>query len=380
MPAPDNGWQVDTPSGTGFRQDVLCTRLREIAGGKDNVHSVLIERHGKLVAELYRSGKDSPLSVHSGLLPVTTAFSKDTLHDARSISKSVVGLLVGISIERGKLQLTDRVLDYFPELSTYRSNGRERIEVRDLLTMSSGLEWNEMGRGMLTSSETRLIWQSDPVDYYFDRPPITLPGQHFNYAGGATAALASLLEKVNGKPFSQIVKDDLFEPLEITDWEWVVNWRGVPMAYAGLRIKPRDMLKLGRLMQNGGRWNSRQIVPARWIGDTMRPHLPTSIHFMSIKDGAVNYGYQWWNGSVDWHGRILQWSAAIGNGGQRIFVVPELDVTIVITAGDYGSADIQMVVGQIIAGLLDTIAPEGSKETLIYSPATGSSGAQELIQ
>lgn len=225
--------------------------------------------------------------------------------------------------------------------------------------MSSGLEWNEMGHGMLTSSETPLTWKSDPLSY-FDRALITLPGERFNYAGGATAALVSLLEKFNGKPFRQIVKEDLFEPLQVTDWEWVANWRGVPMAYAGLRIKPRDMLELGRLMQNRGRWNSRQIVPARWIGDTMRPHLPTSIYFMSIKDGTVNYGYQWWNGSTDWRGRTLQWSAAIGNGGQRIFVVPALDVSIVITAGDYNSPNIQMVVGQMIAGLLDTIAPEGS--------------------
>lgn len=221
------------------------------------------------------------------------------------------------------------------------------------------MERNGAWHGMLTSSETPLTWKSDPLSY-FDRALITLPGERFNYVGGATAALVSLLEKFNGKPFRQIVKEDLFEPLQVTDWEWVANWRGVPMAYAGLRIKPRDMLELGRLMQNRGRWNSRQIVPARWIGDTMRPHLPTSIYFMSIKDGTVNYGYQWWNGSTDWRGRTLQWSAAIGNGGQRIFVVPALDVSIVITAGDYNSPNIQMVVGQMIAGLLDTIAPEGS--------------------
>jgi CubicO group peptidase (beta-lactamase class C family) len=357
LPASDRFWQAVSPAAQGFMQDKLCRTLQEIAGGPDNVHSILIERHGNLLAELYRTGKDTPISAPliTQLLPAaSTSFTASTLHDARSVSKSVIGLLTGITIQRGALRLEDRVLDHFPELSELRTRGREDITVRHLLTMSAGLDWQEIRQGWLTSNETPLLWRKAPAKYYFDRPLTSQPGTMFNYAGGATMVLAELLVRANAKPLEQLVKEDLFGPLGIDRWEWATNLRGLPMAYAGLRIRPRDMLKLGRLVNNRGRWQGRQVVPEAWIEDTLKQHVPANLGFMGL-GGEVGYGYQWWNGTVDWHGKILAWSAAIGNGGQRILVVPSLDVTIVVTAGDYGSPTMQKTVGQIVVALLDAL-------------------------
>lgn len=358
LPAADASWQVAPPATLGFSPARLCGTLQDVAGGAANVHGLLVERHGKLVAEMYRNGTDTPInsSLIAQLLPGTAAtFSADTLHDARSVSKSVIGLLTGITIGRGRLHATDKVLDYFPELGSLRTRGRENITVQHLLTMSAGLEWEEMSHGWLTSSETPLLWRRQPVPYYLDRTLVTRPGEVFNYAGGATMVLAELLVRVNGKPLEQLVRDDLFGPLGIMHWEWVPNLRGIPMAYGGLRLSPRDMLKLGRLVNNQGRWQGRQVVPQDWISDLQRQHVPTGLAFMGMKGGDVGYGYQWWNGTVDWHGKTLHWSAAIGNGGQRIVVVPALDLTVVVTAGEYGSLTIQKTVGRIVAAVLDDV-------------------------
>lgn len=358
LPPADVSWQVAPPATLGFAPDKLCNTLRGVAGGADNVHGLLVERHGKLLAEVYRSGTDTPInsSLIAQLLPGTaTAFSSDTLHDVRSVSKSVIGLLTGIAIGREQLHVNDKVLDLYPELASLRTQGRENITVQHLLTMSAGLEWQEMSHGWLTSSETPLLWRRQPVSYYLNRTLVTKPGEVFNYAGGATAVLADLLVRVSGRPLEQLVREDLFGPLNITSWEWVPNLRGVPMAYAGLRLLPRDMLKIGRLVNNQGRWLGRQVVPQNWIVDMQRQHVAARLPFMGMKGGEVGYGYQWWNGTVDWHGKPLRWTAAIGNGGQRIAVVPELDLTVVVTAGDYGSPAIQTAVGRIVAAVLDVI-------------------------
>ncbi|NEX64744.1 serine hydrolase domain-containing protein [Noviherbaspirillum galbum] len=356
LPTADSSWEVAPPASLGFSPDKLCNTLRDVAGGSDNVHGLLVERHGKLLAEIYRNGTDTPInsSLIAQLLPGTAAsFSADTLHDVRSVSKSVIGLLTGITIGRGQLHASDKVLDHYPELGSLRTEGREEITVQHLLTMSAGLEWQEMSHGWLTSSETPLLWRRQAVSYYLNRTLVTRPGEVFNYAGGATMVLADLLVRVNGRPLEQLVQEDLFGPLGITRWEWVPNLRGVPMAYAGLRLLPRDMLKLGRLANAQGRWQGRQVVPQTWIADMQRQHVPARLAFMGMKGGDVGYGYQWWNGTVDWHGKTLRWSAAIGNGGQRIAVVPALDLTVVVTAGEYGSPAIQKAVGRIVAAVLD---------------------------
>ncbi|MCE9598231.1 MAG: beta-lactamase family protein [Spirochaetia bacterium] len=355
-PVPDAYWQVASADSQGFSETRLCESLTAVARSSDNVHSVLVERHGRIVGEVYRTGKDRTL-MDSTFWPfaTTTAFSEATLHDQRSVTKSIVSLLIGISIDRGQLKTDQLVLDSYPELKELQNGGRETITVKDLLMMSSGLDWAEMGHGPLTSDELPLLWKKDPVAYFFDRKLTSLPGTTFNYAGGSTMSLADLLVRVRKESLQQIAQKELFNPLEIKEVDWATNFRDVPLPHAGLRLKPRDMLKIGRLLNQNGKWNGKQIVSEAWIKTSLAPLIKTNINLMSVGGEDVYYGYQWWTGSMDWHGRKLQWSAGIGNGGQRIFVVPELDLTCVITSGDYGDREIQQTVSKIFFSVLASI-------------------------
>ena len=266
-------WQSDTPSHAHIDADGLCTVLRGVLAGPDNLHSLLIARHGRLITELYRSGSDR--SIYS-LSSRKVDFGPADRHDMRSISKSVVGLLVGIVLEEGKLALSTPIADLYPEYPNLREPGRRSITLEHLLTMSSGLEWHESvaSYGSAANDETRLFWDSSPIHFVLSRPIAAPVGRQFNYNGGGTAVVADVLVRASKTPLRELARTRLFEPLGITDWEWVSDLNGRPVAFAGLRLKPRDLLKFGRMMLDRGQWQGRQIVPAEWVAQSMRPTSP----------------------------------------------------------------------------------------------------------
>jgi len=277
-------------------------------------------------------------------------FDSTSVHDLRSVSKSVVGLLVGVAIQQGKIaSVTTPALQFYPEYADLRSPERDAVTLERLLTMSSGLRWNEAVTtyGGFDNDETRLYWDWAPYRYVLSRPFDAVPGAEFNYNGGGTAVLADILARTTGASLREYARASLFEPLGISDWEWVADPYGRPLAFAGLRMRPRDLAKIGRMVLDHGQWQGRQVVPADWVNASLRPHIATG-------DG-LNYGYQWWVGGVDWQGRVLTWSAAFGNGGQRLYVVPELDLAVVITAGDYNSRQIGRTVSQLFKQVVATV-------------------------
>lgn len=320
----ENGWERGDPGALGFDAARLGAVLSDMMGGEANLHGVVVERHGRLVAERYRRGRDR--SVNS-LFPHTRDFGPATLHDVRSVGKSVISLLLGIAQQQGRLKgLGTPVLEFYPEYAELAVPERKAITLEHLLTMSSGLAWHEGGDG--PDDEHRLMWKWSPAYHVLSRPIQAPPGTRFNYNSGGTLLLADILGRATGMPWKDYARAALFEPLGITDWEWVGDFHGRPMAYTGLRLRPRDLAKLGRLVLDRGRWRGRQLVPEAWIAASLQPRLETGF------DGT-RYGYFWWTGTAPWKGRSLPWAAAFGNGGQRLFVVPELDLTVVMTSGAY---------------------------------------------
>ena len=314
--------------------------------GPSNLHSVLVERHGRLVAELYRRGQDR--SVYS-LFAHDTDFGPVTLHDTRSVGKSVVSLLLGIAKQQGKVgDLATPAMAFYPEYADLATPERKAITLEHLLTMSSGFEWHEGGSG--PDDEHRLYWKWSPYRYVLSRPIVASPGRTFNYNSGGTAVLADILTRVTRMPLKDFARQALFEPLGIRDWEWVADLHGRPMAFTGLRLRPRDMAKIGRLVVDHGQWRGQQIVPAEWIRASLQPRISTGYP-------GLQYGYQWWAGTVAWQGKDIAWSAAFGNGGQRLFVVPELDLVAVITAGAYGDPTIAPRVNAFLQDLVSTVQP-----------------------
>lgn len=351
-----DGWELSTPEASGFNPTTLCLTLTAIAQGKDNIHSIVIERHGKLVAEMYRSGKDKSIARGLGVWPPfapTANFGPDTLHDNRSIGKSVISLLVGIEKQQGKIaSLATPVLDYYPEYKDLHSPALDAINLEHLLTMSGGWKWDE---GAQPNNEMRLFWKTDPVRYVLERPIESPPGTKWNYNGGGTLILADIVSRVAGKPWLDVANTELFAPLGITQWQWVTDLRGRPASFDGLRLRPRDMAKLGRLMLNHGRWNGRQLVAEDWIDASLKPRLSVGFRSPGDQPDEIHYGYQWWAGTAAWKDHRVAWNAGFGNGGQRIFIVPELDLTLVVTAGDYGSDDMGAKVNRLLHTVVATV-------------------------
>jgi len=334
--------EADALQAAGFDSVKLCKALNEFRTGETNFHGLVIERHGAIVAQAYRRGKDK--SVYS-LFAHTIDFDASQRHDVRSISKSITSLLWGIAQGRGKVPpLNTPVLDLLPDQAEYKNSGREAITLAHLLSMSSGLEWNEPSVYNSTNDEFGLYWRGSQANYVFRRALVKAPGSTFNYNGGGTAVVAQILSERVGMPLQDYARQYLFEPLGITDWEWLNDFRGRPLAFAGVRLRPTDLARIGQLVLQKGQWQGRQIVPAEWIEASTRPQV-------NIGDGW-QYGYQWWLGSSPALGHKVSWSAGIGNGGQRLFVAPELDLVVAITAGDYNDARI----GHLSNQLFDCIA------------------------
>jgi CubicO group peptidase (beta-lactamase class C family) len=155
------------------------------------------------------------------------------------------------------------------------------------------------------------------------------PGVVFNYSGGATSLLASALAKAVGRRIDAYAREKLFEPLGITDVEWLSFTGSTELAaFAGLRLRPRDLAKLGQLMADDGRWNGREIVPAWWITESTIPRVNAE------GQGALYYSYHWWLGRSLMNGHDLTWTAGFGSGGQRLFILPQLDLVVVVNAFD----------------------------------------------
>jgi CubicO group peptidase (beta-lactamase class C family) len=327
--------------------EALCSVLRGVAEGPNDLHSLLIARNGRLIAELYRSGPDRSLY---SLFASEKRFGPTHRHDMRSISKSVVGLLVGIILKQGELpNLSSPICDVYPEWPNLRDVGHNAITLEHLLTMSSGLEWHESVTtyGSLANDETRLFWDWSPIHFVLSRPIAAPAGSQFNYNGGGTTVIGDVLVRTSKLPLRDLARTYLFEPLGIKDWEWIGDLYGRPVAFAGLRLRPRDLLKIGQMMLDHGQWRGRQIVPTEWITQSIRPHIASG--------PGLGYGYFWWTGSVEWQGQRVPWGAAFGNGGQRLFVVPALNLTVAITAGAYNDPSIARKEMEVFQRIVATV-------------------------
>jgi CubicO group peptidase (beta-lactamase class C family) len=163
-----------------------------------------------------------------------------------------------------------------------------------------------------------------------ERELVAEPGSVFNYNGGGVALLGEVIARAAGQPLDRFADEVLFKPLDIRRHDWRRDRQGRVTPFGGLRLRPRDMAKIGRLVLDGGRWNDRQIVPAAWVAQMVADRLPAT--------GRLRYGWLWWRGTVDAGAVRHPYIAAFGNGGQRIYLVPTLDLVVVVTAGQYNQA------------------------------------------
>jgi CubicO group peptidase (beta-lactamase class C family) len=300
--------------------NTLAGRLAQAIdrGRVPDLHAVVAVRHGQVILEHYGEGEDFALNRPLGHV----RFTSDTLHDIRSITKSVVGLLYGIALAEGQVpEPGEPLLRHFPEYPDLAEDPRRALlRVEHALTMTLGLEWNEdVPYTSAANSEIAMELAPDRYRYILQQQIVEQPGVRWSYCGGASALLARLIEKGTGLALEDYTRARLLKPLGIARFEWSTGEDGRALAASGLRLTPRDLLAIGRLVLEGG----GDIVPASWLETALRPHV-------RIEEG-FSYGYQWYMGDT--------WMGGFGNGGQRIYLAPALDLAVAITAGQYDRPD-----------------------------------------
>jgi len=316
----DDGWPVATPEQVGVSRDALETFVRAIIDtpidslSSLEIHGVLIARHGTLVLEEYFHGEH-----------------RDKPHDTRSAAKSLTATLLGAAIQAGvPLSAQSRVYQVmnggtFPADLEAR---RRALTLEHLLTMSSGLDCDDSDPKS-PGSEDAVEEQTEEPDWWkltLGLKMIREPGERAVYCSVQPNLIGGVMQRAAGRPLPELFHALIAEPLAIRRYWMNLTPTGDAFMGGGVRFLPRDFMKLGQLMLNGGTWGGRRVVSAAWAKRATSP-LATF--------GSQKYGYLWWVMEYPYQGRTLQAFYAGGNGGQVVMGIPELDLVVAFYGGNY---------------------------------------------
>lgn len=321
----NDGLRVGTLADAGY--DMATVRRlvdRVVDRTYPDVHSILVYRSGKLVVEEYFYGYD-----------------RDRRHQMRSLTKSVVSALVGIAIDRRAL-VGDSVLatKHLPYEQYANPDPRKgRITLSDLLSMRSGLSCDDHSSGS-PGNEQNVYTSGDWVKFVMDLPMASSPGTEGHYCSGNVMVAGRIVERATGKLLPEFAQENLFTPLGIrardVRWNYTLDSSNAA-TFSQLYLRPRDMLKLGVLYQQQGNWRGRQVISKEWVARS-------TAKWSTVDE--TDYGYYWWrqwvNASTPSGPRRVDMVVATGNGGQKIYLVPSLDLTVVMTGGSFNASSPMM--------------------------------------
>jgi CubicO group peptidase (beta-lactamase class C family) len=305
-PWPTAGWTSSTPEEQGMDARKLAGAFDFVKAKEPNIHSLLIVRNGFLVADAY-------------FYP----FASESRHDIASITKSVTSTLVGIAVRKGLIRSVEEpLLNFFQERKPANLDERKRsITLRDLLAMRSGLQ---CVASPVEVTLMQMMASSDWVQFMLDLPMAAKPGEVFLYNSGGVHLLSAVIRNTTGLSELAFAQAELFGPLGISDVEWPFDPQGVNNhGWGDLQLHPRDMAKIGYLFLNKGRWDGKTIVSPEWVEASTRPFPGAPV---------ANYGYLWWLDEDYGY-------SAHGRGNQRIYVLPRMNMVVVITGGGLESPD-----------------------------------------
>jgi CubicO group peptidase (beta-lactamase class C family) len=300
LPASVAAPALGLPRSTPEKQGVSSERLREFVealNGVDGLHSLMVVRHGSVVAEGW-----------------WTPYDASTPHQLYSLSKSFTSTAVGFAVAEGRVSVDDEVLKYFPDDAPAAPGANLRaMRVRDLLTMSAGHQDESPSAPDKVSAKAFL---AQPVPHK--------PGTHFKYNTPATFMLSAIVQKQTGQPVVEYLRTRLFEPLGIDQPKWDANFEGISLGGYGLYVRTEDIAKFGQLYLQKGRWNGRQLLPAAWVETATAKQVSNGSNPRS--DWDQGYGFQFWrcrNGAYRGDGAF----------GQYCIVLPAQDAVVAITSG-----------------------------------------------
>jgi len=316
LPVPEareDGWRVGSPESQGFDPLVITLLDHDLRSRRiEEVDALLIARAGVLVYEGYFD-------------PATAV---DARHQLNSATKSVTSMVVGVAAQQGLVgSYEESIAELFPEASDLfeADPGKRDITLRDVLTMKAGLDWDHKAVEDRDRDDFHIKTAPDAVRYVLEKPLVHEPGTHFFYNSGCSMLLTGLIPNISGLEADAFAEMHLFKPLGIEDFLWQTTDDGTARGQDGLHMRGRDLLKLGQLYLQGGEWNGQQLVSPEWIEASFRPWTETNW-------STSRYGFQWWmyryspSGSTSHPYGLI---TASGYGGQKLFIVPELDLVAV---------------------------------------------------
>lgn len=326
-----DGWHPSTPAAEAVDGNAVSGIFDSLRGGQyPKVDSMVVVRHGALVAEGYFNG-----------------YGRDALHDLRSTGKSFTSALAGIAVEQGLMSVNDPISQHIPDFENHKNMGalKRAITVRNLLDMTSGLDcddWDPSSPG----NEEKMYARHDWVKFILDLPAIREPGSRASYCTGGVIVLGSAISYRSGMALDDYAATWLFAPLDIRESAWRRSPDGQATGGGGLKLRPRDLAKLGQLYLDGGVWNGRRVVPAAWVAESRRS--TTSL-------GNDGYGYLWWKRGFARDAATLECFFTSGNGGNFVFVFPALELVVAFTGSNYDSSAMDQPFQILAARLLPAV-------------------------
>jgi CubicO group peptidase (beta-lactamase class C family) len=301
------------PEAQGMASADILGFVEEAEQKLDALHSLMIVRHGKVVAE----GWWAP-------------YAANEPHMMFSLSKSFTSTGIGLVVAEGKVQVDDPILKFFPDLAPPEPSANlKAMRVRDLLTMSTG-HHDEDVRNFAYNSD------DDVVKLFLARPVSHKPGTFFFYNTPASYVLSAIVQKVSGQPLVDYLGPRLFEPLGIESPKWDASKQGVSLGGFGLNIKTEDIARFGQLVLQKGEWQGKQLVPAAWVEAATARQMSNGSSPTS--DWEQGYGYQFWRSRHGFRGD--------GAHGQFCLLLPQYDAVIAITSGTRDMASVMNLVWQ----------------------------------
>jgi len=316
-----------TPESQGVSSAAIRAFIEEADAKVDTMHSVILVRHGKVVAEAWWKPQTS-----------------DTPHVMHSLSKSFTSTAIGLAAAEGKLSIDDPVLKFFPEEAPEKpSKNLQSMRIRDLLMMSTG-------HSTLPVFKPEEPW----VKTFLHHPVEFKPGTHFVYNSPGSYMLSAIVQKATGQTTLDYLKPRLFEPLGIENPTWLVSPQGVSTGGWGLMLRTEDVAKFGQLYLQKGKWNDKQILTPQWV--EMATARQTSNGSDPTRDWDQGYGFQFWR---------CRHGAYRGDGafGQFCVVLPEQDAVIAITADTRDmQAELNIVWDKLLPAFSKEPLPENAEE------------------
>lgn len=305
----------------------------------DQVHSILIYKDDMLVFEEYLEGNkykwDGEYYYGDRI-----KWNKDSLHMIMSCTKSITSAIVGIAVDKGYFNVEESIFNYLPNHQQYKTDGKENITIENLLTMTSGLEWDEWhaAHSTVANDIDRIYFecQDDPLACVLERELTSAPGEKFTYSGGNMIVLGEVLKNATGTNILDFGKKYLFDPLGIDSVYWSHFNNGVFACDGSIMMIPRDMLKIGITFLNEGVWNGQRIISKEWVVKSKTAYKNNKGINVPLDDtGKNDYAYTWWLNEVSGGGKKTRIFQASGWGGQEIIVIPDYKMVVVFTGGNY---------------------------------------------